>query len=308
MDKWKIRLQLFRTVVALLFTGALAKSQTNWEEYYPLHIGDFWEYSDFGTIPTTVTRKVIADTIMSNGRSYKVIEEFVRDGPYPGKRYEYQRIDSLGNVFGYVLVSCKFPAVWVDTLIYRLAGSIGDSIAAVCILPSGHWVLAQRDRVASLGELRELTRFYLVNAVVRGVRTIAEGIGMVHYGYEGGDGNLRGAIISGKQYGNITVGVHHGEESRLAFQPKILQCYPNPFNTTTQVLYAVSDPELIEVSIYDIIGRKVRVLYRGEQPPGRYSLIWDGLNSAGAVLPTGTYLIVLHSRNSFLVRKSFYIR
>jgi hypothetical protein len=108
----------------------ICTSQTNWEEYYPLHVGDFWEFLDFGSVPMTLTRKVLSDTLMPNGKRYAIIEQYYHDGPHPGRAgpLQYERIDSFGNVFAYVPVTCKFPTEWFDTLLYRLGGKVGDSI------------------------------------------------------------------------------------------------------------------------------------------------------------------------------------
>lgn len=222
-------------VVAFAFAiGNVSSSQTNWDEYYPLHIGDFWEYRESYDSPThgplTITRKVLHDSLMPNNKTYRIIEIFVRDGPYPGIGYEYQRVDSSGNVFGYVPVDCKFPTVWVDTLLYRLGRIVGDTIPAICRLPTTHWILKEKKTLLFWGRVREVVTFDLVNDVVRGVRTIAEGIGLILLGFEGGDQILQGAIINGKRYGNFTVWVERDPKSRALANTEV-HIFPNPFNS-----------------------------------------------------------------------------
>jgi hypothetical protein len=57
--------------------------------------------------------------------------------------------------------------------------------------------------------------------------------------------------------------------------------YPNPFNASTIITYALPQPGLISLDIYDLLGRKVQSLFDGIQPSGEHSLIWhaEGLSS-----------------------------
>lgn len=304
----RFRFTYILTLLTLFLVSPL-NSQTNWEEYYPLHVGDFWEYDDLDWtgLPTKVTRQVIKDTLMPNGKTYKVIEHFVRDGPYPRKSYEYQRIDTLGNVFTYAFVSCKFPTFWVDTLIYKLNGRVGDSIRAICHTDSTFWIISRSGLVDFFG-IRKWTEFYLIKSVLRGVVSIIEGIGMYDYGGEGFDGWLRGAIISGKKYGNITVSVEDNQGEGTISESYQLEIYPNPFNSQTTVRYGLNQSGLVELTIYDLVGRRVRVLFEGYQRAVYHSLVWNGTNARGEIVSTGTYLMALRSNNVIVTRKLLYIK
>lgn len=69
--------------------------------------------------------------------------------------------------------------------------------------------------------------------------------------------------------------------------------YPNPFNSSTTIVYAVADlgpiPAEIEVTIYDIVGRKVRTLVHERKGLGIHRVIWDGRNDSGRDCPSGVY-------------------
>jgi hypothetical protein len=49
----------------------------------------------------------------------------------------------------------------------------------------------------------------------------------------------------------------------------------------------------VELAVYDIAGRKVRELLRGDLDPGDHLVDWDGASSAGARLPAGVYKVRL---------------
>ncbi|WP_461491148.1 S8/S53 family peptidase [Pontibacter sp. HJ8] len=61
--------------------------------------------------------------------------------------------------------------------------------------------------------------------------------------------------------------------------------YPNPFNETTTINYAVVKDGYVTVEVYDVMGKKIQTLLAESQPSGNHSLIFDGSN-----LPGGTYL------------------
>jgi hypothetical protein len=66
---------------------------------------------------------------------------------------------------------------------------------------------------------------------------------------------------------------------------------PNPFTNNTRIAYAVATPnEIVDIRVYDLAGRLVRVLAKGTQAPGIHYAIWDGRGRAGDVDPQGHVL------------------
>ena len=71
------------------------------------------------------------------------------------------------------------------------------------------------------------------------------------------------------------------------------QNYPNPFNPNTIINYQVQLSGDIELSIFDIKGRKIRKLVNEQKPVGDYQIKWDGTNDSGAPLSSGQYFYQL---------------
>ena len=71
------------------------------------------------------------------------------------------------------------------------------------------------------------------------------------------------------------------------------QNYPNPFNPSTTIEFQIPKVGDIELNIYNSIGEKVIVLYRGILQAGFYSLNWDGKNINGNDVPSGVYFYEL---------------
>jgi len=71
------------------------------------------------------------------------------------------------------------------------------------------------------------------------------------------------------------------------------QNYPNPFNPSTVISFQLPVVSEVTLEIYNSNGQLVRTLVAGEKPAGRYSVLWDGKNDAGARVASGVYVGVL---------------
>lgn len=73
------------------------------------------------------------------------------------------------------------------------------------------------------------------------------------------------------------------------------QNYPNPFRAKTTIRYQLDASTGIRLTIYDVMGRRVRMLEQSTAPAGTHSLKWDGADNAGRKLAGGTYLLRLET-------------
>ena len=59
--------------------------------------------------------------------------------------------------------------------------------------------------------------------------------------------------------------------------------YPNPFNPVIAIKYSLSYTSKINLTIYDLLGRQVEILYNGKQYLGNYTISWDASNYSSGV-------------------------
>ena len=71
------------------------------------------------------------------------------------------------------------------------------------------------------------------------------------------------------------------------------QNFPNPFNPTTTIGYGIPEETFIDLSIYNLLGQKIRVLLSDTQTAGYRFITWDGKDKSGNVVPTGMYFYVM---------------
>ena len=67
------------------------------------------------------------------------------------------------------------------------------------------------------------------------------------------------------------------------------QNYPNPFNPSTTIEFSLERPGLVDLRVIDLLGRTVRQLINGHRAVGLHSILWDGRDSDGRLVASGTY-------------------
>jgi hypothetical protein len=70
------------------------------------------------------------------------------------------------------------------------------------------------------------------------------------------------------------------------------QNYPNPFNPTSTIRYEVPEMSFVNISVYDILGREIKVLVNEQKSPGHYQVIFDAKN-----LASGIYFYTIRTGN-----------
>jgi len=83
----------------------------------------------------------------------------------------------------------------------------------------------------------------------------------------------------------------------------LLQNYPDPFNPTTRIPFALPRETIVNLSVYDLLGREVKVLLDGRLAAGYHEILFD----AGD-LPSGVYFYRLTSPGLSVTRRMAIIR
>lgn len=84
---------------------------------------------------------------------------------------------------------------------------------------------------------------------------------------------------------------------------KLLQNYPNPFNPVTTINYSVPETGLVNITVFDVLGRDVKTLVNIEQPSGDYSIHFDA-----SKLSNGIYYYRIASNGSAITRKMILLK
>ncbi len=81
------------------------------------------------------------------------------------------------------------------------------------------------------------------------------------------------------------------------------QNYPNPFYPLTTFEYEILQSEYVEIAVYDLLGRRVKLLVSQKQTAGAHRAMWDGSDETGRRVTPGFYLYSLHTGGHVETRK-----
>ena len=81
------------------------------------------------------------------------------------------------------------------------------------------------------------------------------------------------------------------------------QNYPNPFNPVTTLRYDLPENSLVNITIYDMLGKQVTTLINKTQDAGNKSVIWDATNDYGKPVSAGIYLYQIRAGEYISTKK-----
>lgn len=76
----------------------------------------------------------------------------------------------------------------------------------------------------------------------------------------------------------------------IPFHISLKQNYPNPFNPATFIEFEISATSYVNLAIFDILGRRVKMLVNESRKGGFYYVAWDGTDDSGRSIGSGIYI------------------
>ncbi len=269
---------------SILIFGPPLFSQNETLFHYPLNNGDLWEYWEGPRFFIYEKHKVIGDTHLPNGHTYKIIEV---KGNLQSRYLKFQRIENQ-CVFG---VSRRFippnSIVNEEYLLYNLEVKVGDTWRYP---PYGYQGFLADSGIVRINKIDSMNfgnhiwkRMILGSYIWPNFDVwfnedvlLLDSIGVYQDSFEGGYLQLRGAIIRGKQYGIITSVKEDEPAPNLTEFALNLKSYPNPVKKDLHAQFELEHPDKIQISIFDLLGRKIYEFPSREYAMGIHRLFWHG--------------------------------
>ncbi len=117
------------------------------------------------------------------------------------------------------------------------------------------------------------------------------------------------------QTGNYTVTLNlvlaGGTDSPVAEGPlttALLPAFPSPFQHSTQLVFSIANPSVVQLRVFDVTGAQVRSLVDRTLERGRYPMNWDGRDDRGARVSSGVYYVRFEAGKDVSVQKVVRIR
>ena len=73
------------------------------------------------------------------------------------------------------------------------------------------------------------------------------------------------------------------------------QNWPNPFNPETTISFGIPDFEQgdgghVILEVFNLQGKRIRMLVNEQRAPGTYSVIWNGRDESGSMVSSSVYI------------------
>ena len=130
------------------------------------------------------------------------------------------------------------------------------------------------------------------------ISTSADGAWSVYAADVDGDGDMDVLSASSRddkiawyeQEGSVSI-----IEDVIPLTYSLYNSYPNPFNPVTTLSYDLPDDGIVNITIYDMMGRIVKTLVNSPQTVGHRSIQWNATNDVGQPVSAGLYLYTVQA-------------
>ena len=90
---------------------------------------------------------------------------------------------------------------------------------------------------------------------------------------------------------------------------ELLQNFPNPFSNSTTIPFNLPEDEVVSLTVYDLLGKRVATLVHQETlKAGRHIAVWDGYGMAGKHIASGVYFVRIKAGSFTDTRKVMHVK
>jgi len=105
------------------------------------------------------------------------------------------------------------------------------------------------------------------------------------------------------------LGVEQEKEKVPPREPELtLSPRPNPAKGEVELVYGIPKQEMVNLTVYNLMGERVRTLLHGSTSPGVYRIKWNGKDEKLKEAPSGTYFFQLTVGEKQVIKKGTFIR
>lgn len=89
---------------------------------------------------------------------------------------------------------------------------------------------------------------------------------------------------------------------------ELSQNYPNPFNPSTSISFDLPSQENVEITVFDLNGKRIQGMILGTLEAGSHSQSWNGLDEYGNAVSSGTYFYQVKAGEAVQAKKMLLLK
>ena len=99
-----------------------------------------------------------------------------------------------------------------------------------------------------------------------------------------------------------------GQADLPAAATHLAGAYPNPFNPQTTIVFNLAREQEVKLAVFDLLGRHVVDLVHGRFVAGEHPVLWNGRDTAGREVSSGTYMVQMVTEDAVRSSKMMLVR
>ncbi len=107
---------------------------------------------------------------------------------------------------------------------------------------------------------------------------------------------------------NPYVGIEENVHNQSTLLSDLISIFPNPSLNQLKITYYLNRESISEISVFDIVGKKVRTLLKERQTPGYHEIYWNGEDDSGKKLPSGVYILNLKTDKRLSTKRFVFLK
>ncbi len=258
---------------AVAVSGALTFDSANWEEPQTVTVTPV-DDADMDDESVTITHAVAGYGDLTQGPE---VQASVADNEAPGVMASTLTLSIRegGEAASYTLALRTDPGGPV-TVTPSSSNEQAATVSGALAFDNANWQTPQTVTVTPVNDANVEDDRVTITHTVAGYPNVAAGP-VVHV-----------TVVDATTIISVEEEERKEEEIPTAFA--LEQNYPNPFNPATTIAFALDETQRVTLTVYDLLGQKVRTLVDGVRPAARYRVPFDASD-----LASGTYIYVLRT-------------
>ncbi len=115
-------------------------------------------------------------------------------------------------------------------------------------------------------------------------------------------------LLEQKQFYRVSLNSDDFIDHTLPAKSRLVGNYPNPFNPSTKIKYAIVEDSDVKIQIFNVKGQFVKELVNTHQVADHYEIDWNGKNQAGQRVSSGLYFYKLSTKNVKETKKMLLVK